>query len=148
MSAEDKGLALGNSDSIRKIHNDFKEPEMFIQHDKKKPKKEADAFHFVTYVPFKGSVYELDGLRKGPIKLGNHNGYDEWLSVAQKAIEERIHLYEGKEIRFTLLAVCESLKDKANDKLSSTRKEQLALLLRLQSLGYNGEKINEVAQLV
>lgn len=39
LSAEDKGLALGNSESIRRIHNDFKQPEAIVHHDKKKPKK-------------------------------------------------------------------------------------------------------------
>lgn len=25
---------------------------------------EGDAFHFVSYVPYKGKIYELDGLRE------------------------------------------------------------------------------------
>ncbi len=32
--------------------------------------EEEDAFHFVSYVPFEGSVYELDGLSRGPLLLG------------------------------------------------------------------------------
>ncbi len=32
--------------------------------------KEEDAFHFVSYLPFEGAVYELDGLTPGPLCLG------------------------------------------------------------------------------
>lgn len=119
LSPEDRGLALGNSDSIRSIHNDFKPPEAFVHHEKKKPKKASDAFHFITYVPHKGNVYELDGLKAGPVKLGTYTDYDSWIQVAKESIQERIHLYEGAEIRFTLLAVCESLGHKAESKLNS-----------------------------
>lgn len=89
LSAEDKGLALGNSENIRKIHNDFKQPEAIVHHETKNTKK-ADAFHFISYVPVKGSVYELDGIRKGPIKLGSYESYDDWLNIAKKAVEERM----------------------------------------------------------
>ena len=31
---------------------------------------DKDAFHFVAYIPFHGRVYELDGLREGPVDHG------------------------------------------------------------------------------
>jgi ubiquitin carboxyl-terminal hydrolase L5 len=30
----------------------------------------GEAFHFVAYLPFEGTVYELDGLQSGPIEVG------------------------------------------------------------------------------
>ena len=31
--------------------------------------QEGEAFHFIAYVPVAGALYELDGLKRGPLKL-------------------------------------------------------------------------------
>jgi ubiquitin carboxyl-terminal hydrolase L5 len=62
LDPKDRGLALGNSDAIRTAHNSFAHPEPFFFSGKKKAKEGDAIYHFVAYVPFKGHVYELDGL--------------------------------------------------------------------------------------
>ena len=67
-------------------------------------REDDDVFHFVAYVPRGGKVYELDGLKQGPI---NHGEYldGNWLDVAVPAIQKRISAYSSNEIKFNLMAV-------------------------------------------
>lgn len=85
LASEDKGLALSNSEAIRKLHNSFSRPEPFIfKEDKKKKTKPSDVYHFVSYVPQKNRLYELDGLQPGPILIGEYEQPKEWIELAKK----------------------------------------------------------------
>ena len=33
--------------------------------------EDQDSYHFVAYLPINGRIYELDGLKDGPVDLGN-----------------------------------------------------------------------------
>ena len=57
-------------------------------------------------------VYELDGLKPGPILLGEYgsagasgSSSGDWLSVAGPAITSRIQRYASSEIRFNLMGI-------------------------------------------
>ncbi|XP_031138292.1 ubiquitin carboxyl-terminal hydrolase isozyme L5 isoform X2 [Sander lucioperca] len=103
-----KGLALSNSEVIRQVHNSFARQQMF-EFDAKSTAKDEDAFHFVSYVPVNGRLYELDGLREGPIDLGACN-QDDWISAVRPVIEKRIQKYSEGEIRFNLMAIVSDRK--------------------------------------
>ncbi|XP_055074013.1 ubiquitin carboxyl-terminal hydrolase isozyme L5 [Misgurnus anguillicaudatus] len=103
-----KGLALSNSEVIRQVHNGFARQQMF-EFDSKSSAKEEDAFHFVSYVPVNGRLYELDGLREGPIDLGVCN-QDDWIGAVRPVIEKRIQKYSEGEIRFNLMAIVSDRK--------------------------------------
>lgn len=51
--------------------------------------EDDDVFHFISFVPFKGQLYELDGLQPGPISFGECTQED-WLSKAREQIQMRI----------------------------------------------------------
>jgi ubiquitin carboxyl-terminal hydrolase L5 len=90
MDPQLKGLALGENEVIRSVHNSFAKPEPFmISHDKKS-KKEGEAFHFIGYIPKNGKVYELDGLQEGPILLGDCKESN-WIDVAREEITRRMN---------------------------------------------------------
>merc|ERR1711892_438446 len=71
--AETRGLTLSNSDSIRSVHNSFARQTLF-EFDSKKADKDDDVFHFVSFLPINGRIYELDGLKAGPVDLGPAGG--------------------------------------------------------------------------
>jgi ubiquitin carboxyl-terminal hydrolase L5 len=90
LDPESRGLALGESEVLRKNHNMFAKPEPFIYQQTRKAKDGDDVFHFIAYIPFKNQVYELDGVEKGPIMLGETSGDRTWIDVAKQEINKRI----------------------------------------------------------
>jgi len=99
-----RGLALSNCDPIRQVHNSFSRQQMF-EFDHHISKKDDDVYHFVGYIPIAGRLYELDGLKDGPIDLGPVPTNTDWLDVARPVIERRIQKYSADEIHFNLMAV-------------------------------------------
>jgi ubiquitin carboxyl-terminal hydrolase L5 len=102
LDPETRGVALGDQDTIRSVHNSFARADPFsIEHG---PDDEAgEAFHFVAYVPHNGRLYELDGLQRSPIDHGAYS--DSWVTHASGILGARITAYGSNEIRFNLMAV-------------------------------------------
>ncbi|CAK1554181.1 unnamed protein product [Leptosia nina] len=104
-----RGLALSNSHTIRAAHNSVAQQPLF-EFDFKKPTKSEEAYHFVGYVPIDGRLYELDGLRDGPIDHGPIAPNQDWLSVVGPVITRRINTYIEGEIHFNLMALVSNRK--------------------------------------
>jgi ubiquitin carboxyl-terminal hydrolase L5 len=106
-----RGLVLANSENIRTAHNSFGHSESFeIDSSKIKDAEAEDAFHFISYVPVDGNLFELDGLQKGPI-LHCAVSDSDWIEKLKPIIRERIEAYKKSEQRFNLMAVIEDRRD-------------------------------------
>ncbi|XP_049848690.1 uncharacterized protein LOC126316442 [Schistocerca gregaria] len=96
-----KGVAIGNHEEIRKVHNNFHRTESITV--TKEALHSEDIYHFISYVPFEGHLYELDGLKSVPIDWGEVTEED-WLAKVIQIIKTRISRYQEGEIHFSLMA--------------------------------------------
>lgn len=101
-----KGEMIGNSELLRTVHNSFNSPDSFISERLSERSKggEAEAFHFVSYLPIEGQFYELDGLKPSPQRIGECTD-DNWIDKAVNHIQEKISSFGSEELRFSLMGV-------------------------------------------
>ena len=111
--SETKGLAIGNCPQLAAAHNAHAVPRARRRTEKQNTALptlvtgRSEAFHFVSYVPINGRLYELDGLKPYPIDHGPVS--DDWTENFRQVITDRLGIATGGEpyhdIRFALMAV-------------------------------------------
>ncbi|KAI0745397.1 ubiquitin carboxyl-terminal hydrolase [Earliella scabrosa] len=106
MDPQTSGMAITSSDWLREAHNALSPPSAISLDGLDLPKTAEDAYHFVVYIPYAGSVYELDGLKQAPVRHGTYSEAGEgWVAKAREVIEARIATYPPGALEFSLLAV-------------------------------------------
>ncbi|CAG7821720.1 unnamed protein product [Allacma fusca] len=116
MNPENKGWAIGNTPELAKAHNSHATPAAAKPRpsENKTPgfptgRFTGEAFHFVSYVPINGRLFELDGLKPFPIDHGPWDEKEDWTEQFRRVITERLGIATGGEpyhdIRFNLMAV-------------------------------------------
>ncbi|XP_041744537.1 ubiquitin carboxyl-terminal hydrolase BAP1 [Coregonus clupeaformis] len=138
---ESKGYAIGNAPELAKAHNSHARPEPRHLPEKQNgisAVRTMEAFHFVSYVPIKDRLFELDGLKAYPIDHGPWGEEEEWTDKARRVIMERIGLATAGEpyhdIRFNLMAVVPDRRVKYESKLEILKRNRQIVLEGLQQL--------------
>ncbi|KAJ7442640.1 ubiquitin C-terminal hydrolase [Mycena latifolia] len=106
---------------------------------KKDESDEEEAYHFIGYVPAYGKVWELDGLKSGPLEVGEFadDGNKSWMDIVRPALRMKMQKYGGgadggTNIRFSLLALVDGLYEIASDNLEFLKRERAALQRRMK----------------
>ncbi|XP_052446395.1 ubiquitin carboxyl-terminal hydrolase BAP1 isoform X1 [Carassius gibelio] len=140
-SPESKGYAIGNAPELAKAHNSHARPEPRHLPEKQNgisAVRTMEAFHFVSYVPIKDRLFELDGLKAYPIDHGPWGEDEEWTDKARRVIMERIGLATAGEpyhdIRFNLMAVVTDRRIKYESKLETLKRNRQIILDGLQQV--------------
>merc|ERR1712194_409306 len=144
-----RGLSISNQEKVRQVHNSFARQSSFSFEKDPQADKE-DAFHFVAYVPHQGKVYELDGLRRGPMEIGPISGTEKnsWMNTVKPEIRERMEKYQASgagEIRFNLLSMQYDPSFESQQELLAQRFARQRAQIKLVSLPENDDEDLDIA---
>ncbi|XP_054716085.1 ubiquitin carboxyl-terminal hydrolase BAP1-like [Uloborus diversus] len=137
MNPENKGYAIGNTPELARAHNSHAKPEPRLlpekSHGGTSVGRTVEAFHFVSYVPIGGRLFELDGLKPYPIDHGPC-GEDDWTDKFRRVMGERLGPERGGEVRFSLMAVVPDRRTAYEQKLRTLKTNRQIVLEALQQL--------------
>lgn len=106
--------------------------------------KDSETFHFIGYVPAHGKVWELDGLKAGPLEVGelpDPGSTYGWENVVRPALRLKMQKYgalaggeKSESIQFNLLALVQDRYEARSDELELLKRERAALEARLNEM--------------
>ena len=103
-----------------------------------KAPESLDAYHFIGYVPSNGKVWELDGLKKGPLEVGEIGITGaHWIDVVRPVLRVKMAKYGGTgedgagNIRFNLLAIVDDAYEMKSDDFELLKRRKVALERRM-----------------
>ena len=110
LDPESKGYAIANMVELSRAHNKHARPSVMLPSTVRKGSVISSAcalipetYHFVSYVPINGRLFELDGLKEYPIDHGPWGEHEEWTDLFQRTISYR--LAKSENFLFNLMAI-------------------------------------------
>ncbi|XP_037955424.1 ubiquitin carboxyl-terminal hydrolase calypso [Teleopsis dalmanni] len=142
MSPENKGWAIGNTPELACAHNAHAMPQARRRLDRNSGAgvstgrfTAGEAFHFVSFVPINGHLFELDGLKPFPMDHGPWEECEDWTDKFRRVMAERLGIATGEQdIRFNLMAVVPDRRIAITHKLKMLRTNQAIVSGTLQKL--------------
>lgn len=139
MCPENKGWAIGNTPELACAHNSHAMPQARRRLDKSSGvttgRFTGEAFHFVSFVPINGHLFELDGLKPFPMDHGPWDENEDWTDKFRRVMAERLGISTGEQdIRFNLMAVVPDRRIAVTHKLKMLRTNQAIVSGTLQKL--------------
>lgn len=155
MSPENKGLAIGNAPELAAAHNShaciYDMPDCG---NEKMPaattarslanqvRVTADSFHYVSYVPIRGRLYELDGLKKFPVDHGPIPVGEDWTEMFRRVISQRLAQESNAgssdsispDIRYNLMAVVPDKRVTLTNRLNNLKSNRHIVLEALEKM--------------
>ncbi|KAG5492966.1 hypothetical protein JKF63_05537 [Porcisia hertigi] len=128
LDPEMRGSLLDNFDELREAHNSFAPHSAFEEN--RPSSKEADVYHFVSFVYRHGHVWELDGLQEGPLQCReatDANYREALVDVVQRRINDvavRDTKGTGQGISFSLMAIVDDPITVLEKKIAALRAEE------------------------
>lgn len=147
MGPELKGLAIGNTPELAASHNSHAIPQARRRRLDKGSggmstgRFTGEAFHFVSFVPINGHLFELDGLKPFPQDHGPWEENEEWTDKFRRVMADRLGISTGEQdIRFNLMALVPDRRIAFTHKLSMLKTNQTTVTTALEKLLNNSAK--------
>ncbi|CAG9574508.1 putative ubiquitin carboxyl-terminal hydrolase [Leishmania major strain Friedlin] len=128
LDPEMRGSLLDSFDELREAHNSFA-PQSAFTKDGPSP-KDADVYHFVSFVYRHGHIWELDGLQEGPLQCReatDANYREALVEVVQRRIDDiaaKDTTGAGQGISFSLMTIVDDPVTVLEKKIAALRAEE------------------------
>lgn len=154
MSPENRGLAIGNTPELAAAHNSHaciydipdcgseKMPAATTARSlANQVRVTADSFHFVSYVPIRGRLYELDGLKRFPVDHGPVPPGQDWTEMFRRVITQRLAETSScnsdsisPDIRYNLMAAVPDKRVTLTNRLNNLKSNRHIILEALEKM--------------
>ena len=139
LDPESKGFAIANMVELSRAHNKHARPSnVTLPMAGRKGSVVSSAralmpetYHFVSYVPINGRLFELDGLKEYPIDHGPWGEQEDWTNLFQRTISFR--LAESENFLFNLMALIPDPSHHLTENLRTLSQNQDKLLIDILS---------------